>query len=82
MIPLETGFRWEWNFGDGTKAAGITAEHCYAGPGVYDVSLDIVNLITGGIEKRQASYELEITDVEQPVITSPDTDNGRGDTCP
>ena len=64
--------RWEWNFGDGAKAIGITSEHCYSGPGVYDVSLDIVNLITGGIEKRQASYELEITDAEQPVISSPD----------
>lgn len=69
---VKTGFRWEWNFGDGSRAAGITADHCYAGPGVYDVTLDIVNLITGGIEKRQASYELEITDIEQPVITSPD----------
>ena len=70
---IDVRFRWEWNFGDGAKAAGVTAEHCYAGPGVYDVSLDIVNLITGGIEKRQASYELEITDVEQPVISSPDS---------
>ncbi|MDX9774131.1 MAG: PKD domain-containing protein [Bacteroidales bacterium] len=70
---IKTGFRWEWNFGDGSKAIGITAEHCYKGPGIYDVSLDIVNLITGGIEKRQASYELEITDIEQPVITCPDT---------
>lgn len=69
---IKTGFRWEWNFGDGTRAVGITAEHCFSGPGVYDVSLDIVNLITGGIEKRQASYELEITDIEQPVIASPD----------
>ncbi len=69
---VKTGFRWEWDFGDGTRAAGITADHCYKGPGVYDVTLDIVNLITGGIEKRQASYELEITDIEQPVITSPD----------
>jgi hypothetical protein len=70
---VKTGFRWEWDFGDGNRAVGITAEHCYAGPGIYDVSLDIVNLITGGIEKRQASYELEITDIEQPVIASPDT---------
>ena len=70
---LRTGYRWEWDFGDGTRAAGITAEHCFSGPGVYDVSLDMVNLITGGIEKRQASYELEITDIEQPVITCPDT---------
>jgi chitodextrinase len=70
---IDVRFRWEWNFGDGAKAVGVTAEHCYAGPGVYDVSLDIVNLITGGIEKRQASYELEITDIEQPVISSADT---------
>jgi hypothetical protein len=65
-------FRWEWNFGDGTRASGIRTEHCYQGPGIYDVSLDLINLITGGIEKRQASYELEIEDVEQPVIAAPD----------
>ena len=70
---LKAGYRWEWNFGDGARATGITAEHCFSGPGVYDVSLDMVNLITGGIEKRQASYELEITDIEQPVITCRDT---------
>ena len=70
---LKTGYRWEWNFGDGARAAGITAEHCYSGPGIYDVSLDMVNLVTGGVEKRQASYELEITDIVQPVITCPDT---------
>jgi hypothetical protein len=70
---LKKGFRWEWDFGDGTRASGITAEHCFHGPGIYDISLDFVNLITGGIEKRQASYELEITDIEQPVITGPDT---------
>lgn len=69
---LNAQFRWEWNFGDGNKADGIIAEHCYAGPGYYDVSLDIINLITGGIEKRQASYELEVTDIEQPVISAPD----------
>jgi hypothetical protein len=70
---IDVRFRWEWNFGDGGKADGVTAEHCYSGPGIYDVSLDMVNLITGGIEKRQASYELEIEDIEQPVISSPDT---------
>jgi hypothetical protein len=32
-------------------------------------------LITGRIEKRQASYEMEISDIEQPVITSPDLIN-------
>ena len=65
-------FKWEWNFGDGAKAEGIRTDHCYGGPGVYDISLDIINLITGGIEKRQDSYELEIEDVEQPVIAAPE----------
>lgn len=65
-------FKWEWDFGDGTRASGIRTDHCFPGPGVYDVSLDMINLITGGIEKRQASYELEIEDVEQPVINAPD----------
>ncbi len=64
--------RWEWNFGDGQKAVGVIAQHCYAGPGTYDISLDIVNLVTGQVEMNQASYLLEVTDVEQPVISSPD----------
>jgi len=73
LDTLDMQSRWEWNFGDGGRAAGIIAEHCYDGPGVYDVSLDIVNLVTGRVEKRQASYELEILDIEQPVIDAPDT---------
>lgn len=73
LDTLDLKSRWEWNFGDGGRAEGIVAEHCYAGPGVYDVSLDIVNLVTGRVEKRQASYELEILDIEQPVIAAPDT---------
>jgi hypothetical protein len=73
LDSVDVKSRWEWNFGDGSKAAGIITQHCYDGPGVYDVSLDIVNLITGRVEKRQASYELEVADIEQPVITAPDT---------
>lgn len=64
--------KWVWNFGDGATADGITAEHCYQGPGNYDVSLDIVNLVTGAVEKRQASYLLEVDEIIQPVISAPD----------
>jgi hypothetical protein len=66
-------FRYEWNFGDGQKALGARAEHCYAGPGDFKVSLDVVNLVTKEVQYNEVSYDLEIRDIEQPYITSIDT---------
>ncbi len=39
-------FRYEWRFGDGKDAVGARVEHCYSGPGTYNVQLDVVNLVT------------------------------------
>lgn len=70
-LPME--FKWEWDFDDGTRAEGITAVHCFEGPGSYLIQLNFVNKITGKVEKNQASYVLDIKDVEQPYISAPDT---------
>lgn len=69
----EMEFKWEWDFDDGNKAEGITAVHCFEGPGSYYIQLNFVNKITGTVEKNQASYTLDITNVEQPFIIAPDT---------
>jgi hypothetical protein len=66
-------FRYEWNFGDGAKAIGSRAEHCYAGPGDYKVSLDVVNLVTKEIQYNEVSYDLPVKAIEQPYISSRDT---------
>jgi hypothetical protein len=66
-------FRYEWNFGDGQKAIGARAEHCYDKPGIYNVSLDVVNLVTKEIQYNEVTYKLPVKDIEQPFITSRDT---------
>lgn len=60
-----------WNFGDGTFAIGRDAEHCYKGPGKYKVKLDAVDRKTGKVFFTKLTYDLDLLDVEQPVITSP-----------
>jgi len=67
-LPLS----YEWSFGDGVKVSGIEAEHCFPGPGHYTVELNIIDNNTGNTFFTQSSYEVEITDVIQPFITSPD----------
>lgn len=66
-------FRYEWNFGDGKKGIGSSVTYCYTGPGTYLIRLDVVNLITGEVIHNQKTYNLEITDYEQPYITAPDS---------
>jgi hypothetical protein len=65
-------FRYQWNFGDGAMAEGVSAEHCYEGPGTYIVRLDVVNLITKEVQKNEKTYKLEIKDIVQPFISAPD----------
>jgi hypothetical protein len=66
-------FRYIWNFGDGTRDSGIVVEHCYSGPGTYELQLDAVNLVTNEIIINQKTEIVEVLDIEQPYISAPDT---------
>ena len=66
-------FEYEWDFGDGTKASGVRADHCFPGPGTYIVSLNSTNLITKEVKLKEVSYTLKLELVEQPYITGPDS---------
>jgi outer membrane protein OmpA-like peptidoglycan-associated protein len=59
-----------WDFGDGTRATGSAAEHCFSGPGKYHVSLNAVDKKTGEVFFSKLSYTVELKDAEQPVINS------------
>jgi len=72
---LATAFVYTWNFGDGLTDQGVRVIHCFAKPGTYKIALDALNLVTKEITKNEKSYTLEITDIEQPYITSPDRCN-------
>lgn len=68
-LPLEH----VWEMGDGTRTAGLDAQHCYAGPGTYTVRSLLVDSKSGAIFHELRSDELVIANHEQAFITAPDT---------
>ncbi len=59
-----------WSFGNMVKEKGSTVEHCFPGPGRYLIEMDAVDKKTGEIFFSKLSYILELSDYEQPIITS------------
>jgi outer membrane protein OmpA-like peptidoglycan-associated protein len=73
-VPLDTlPIRYEWNLGDGTRVRNLEVDHCYSAPGTYHVELNIVDTLTGDLFFSQASYVLEVKEIEQVYIEVPDT---------
>jgi outer membrane protein OmpA-like peptidoglycan-associated protein len=72
-ISVDTlSLRYEWDFGDGTKASGEIVKHCFSGPGNYSIRLDIIDRLTRSLFFSKLSYNLSLRDFEQPYINSPD----------
>lgn len=68
-----TSFKYEWDLGDSTKVQQVTTDHCYKEPGFYMIQLNVIDTLTGEINKNEASYDLLVERMEQPFITSLDT---------
>lgn len=64
---------YEWDFGDGTKTYGFKVDHCFPGPGFYEIHLNIIDTVINRIFMHEATYSLEIIRPEQPHIEAPDT---------
>jgi outer membrane protein OmpA-like peptidoglycan-associated protein len=70
-IVIDTGrLEYKWSFGDGISSDKTVVNHCFKGPGNYDVKLDIIDRATGKLFFSKLSYKLEIRDIEQPFINS------------
>ena len=65
-------FRYVWNFGDGSKSEGVRTTHCFARPGRYLVTLDVINLVTKETQKAEKTFDMNIVPVEQAYISAPD----------
>lgn len=66
-------FVYRWRFGDGESAEGHVVEHCYPGPGKYQVRLDVMNLVTNELIANEKTEMVIIEDAVQPYITAPDS---------
>jgi outer membrane protein OmpA-like peptidoglycan-associated protein len=71
-IPVDSRYlQLVWDFGDGTTAQGLNEEHCFKGPGLYQVRLDATDKKTGRVVFTKLSFDLDLRDIEQPVILAP-----------
>ncbi|WP_109472579.1 PKD domain-containing protein [Ornithinimicrobium cavernae] len=58
---------YEWDFGDGATASGVTAGHTYAGSGVYTVTLTVAD--AAGLTD-EASQVVTVSDGAEPVAAT------------
>ena len=70
-----TTYRYEWDFGDGTKHRGkeLEIEHDFPGPGDYLIQLNVIDTLTNQIYLNQAANLFPVRKTEQPFITCKDT---------
>ncbi|HIA05419.1 MAG TPA: PKD domain-containing protein [Flavobacteriales bacterium] len=66
-------FVYEWDFGDGHKVRSLAADHCFAGPGTYQIQLNVIDTISGTETKNVAHYDLQVENPQAVIITAPNT---------
>ena len=59
-----------WDFGDGIIKKGKEVNHCFPGPGKYEVTLSIFDKVTGDTITSDVSYNVELEEFEQSYIQS------------
>jgi len=64
--------RYVWDFGDGKKAYGAVVDHCFPGPGNYNVRLDLIDRASGNLFFSKMASKIRLKDFEQPYINSPE----------
>ena len=64
---------YEWKLGDGNTRRGLSVEHCFEKPGVYDISLSVIDTISGATFFNVSQACLTIPEIHQPFILSSDT---------
>lgn len=65
-------FEYIWDFGDESRNNGLSAGHCFPGPGRYKINLDIYDRKTGKLFFRKLTYDIDIFNIEQPYINCQD----------
>lgn len=63
---------YEWDFGDGTKARGLSVRHCFEGPGLYHVELNLVDTVAGLIFMNGVTGDYLVEDIKQVFIDASD----------
>jgi hypothetical protein len=66
-------FRYEWDFGDGTKGQGLRIRHCYSTPGNYTVRLRVLDKSLRDAFVNETAYTLTVEENDHLEIQCPDS---------
>jgi hypothetical protein len=64
---------YRWDFGDGQVATGLEADHCFPGPGDYNINLNVIDTLINKELFSVASYHLNLKKTKQIWFETPDT---------
>ena len=67
-----TNFMYEWLI-EGKRFPTEEVDYCFNGPGNYIIQLNVIDMLSGAVMFNEATYNLDIENIEQVYITSPDT---------
>lgn len=67
-----TQYRYEWVV-EGERFREKEVDYCFRGVGQYTIALNVIDLLSGEVLFNEATYDLEIENIEQVYINSPDT---------
>ncbi len=67
-----TQYRYEWVV-EGEKFRQDEVDYCFEGVGQYQIALNVIDLLSDEVLFNQATYDLDIENIEQVYISSPDT---------
>ncbi len=68
--PAEFGFKWV--ISDGHQYNGLEIDHCFAGPGDYNIALNVLDKTSGEELFTIADYDMELRKPEQVNIHVPE----------
>jgi len=67
--------KYQWEFSDGTKTLGVEVDHCFEGPGVYNVSLSVIDAVTDEHLYSVAEYTIPLEKPQQVYFELPEKVN-------
>lgn len=71
--------RYIWEFSDGGRALGAEVDHCFPGPGFYEIILSVQDSLSGEELYEVASYDLLLEETRQVYITAPTSPDARNE---
>ncbi|MCL2073853.1 MAG: PKD domain-containing protein [Marinilabiliaceae bacterium] len=64
--------KYQWTFSDGRKEFGVEVDHCFSGPGYYEIELSVIDLVTDEHLYTVASYPFDIEKPQQVYFYLPE----------